>query len=138
NWIRDFANNYDVATGFGGGIYPLHEQVIGGMRTALAILLGAVALVLLIACANLTTMLLARAGAREREFAIRVALGASRWQLLRQVLSERVLLAVLGGFALSILSPSGLKHLQLYVFMTPESACNIMIRSYQTTKSQAD
>ena len=112
NWIRDFANNYDVATGFGGGIYPLHEQVIGGMRTALAILLGAVALVLLIACANLTTMLLARAGAREREFAIRVALGASRWQLLRQVLSESVLLAVLGGFAGIFLAIWGVEFLQ--------------------------
>ncbi|MEN3368543.1 MAG: hypothetical protein V7609_686 [Verrucomicrobiota bacterium] len=98
-WIRDFPENYEKATGFGGTIYPLHEQVVGEMRSTLAILLGAVALVLLIACANLTTMLLARAGAREREFAIRVALGASRLQLLRQMLTESVLLAVIGGFA---------------------------------------
>ena len=96
NWHPLFPDNYEPSTKFGATIYPMHDLVIGGMRPALMILLGAVAMVLLIACANLTTMLLARAGAREREFAIRLALGAGRIQLVRQMLSESVLLAVAG------------------------------------------
>ncbi|MEY2563624.1 MAG: hypothetical protein QOH88_1817 [Verrucomicrobiota bacterium] len=112
NWATQFTENYSAPTRFGASLYSLHEQVIGGMRTALWILLGAVALVLLIACANLTTMLLARAGGREREFAIRAALGASRAQLLRQTLSESVLLAVLGGCAGALLAVWGLDLLR--------------------------
>ncbi|MBA2584971.1 MAG: ABC transporter permease [Chthoniobacterales bacterium] len=112
NWITQFPDNYSPPTRFGASLYSLHEQVIGGMRTALWILLGAVALVLLIACANLTTMLLARAGGRVREFAIRVALGAGRLQLLRQTLSESVLLAVIGGLAGTLLAVWGLDLLR--------------------------
>lgn len=104
NWYRQYPDNYNRADGFGAKIYPLQEQVIGGMRSGLAILLGAVAFVLLIACANLATMLLARASGRERELAIRVALGAGRWRLLRQMLTESILLALGGGIMGVLLS----------------------------------
>jgi putative ABC transport system permease protein len=111
-WLPRFPDNYEPATRFGATLYNLHDQVVGGMRTALVILLGAVALVLLIACANLTTMLLARAGAREREFAIRVALGAGPARLLRQMLTESVFLALIGGLAGVLVSVWGLDLLR--------------------------
>jgi predicted permease len=113
NWIRAYPDNYR-GSGFGAKIYSLHDQVVGGMRIGLAILLGAVVFVLLIACANLATMLLARASARERELAIRVALGAGPWRLLRQMLTESVLLALAGaagGVVLSIWGLDLLKHI---------------------------
>ena len=113
DWIRAYPDNYQNS-GFGARIYPLQNQVVGGMRTGLAILLGAVIFVLLIACANLATMLLARASARERELAIRIALGAGRWRLLRQMLTESVLLALAGaagGIVLSIWALELLKQI---------------------------
>jgi putative ABC transport system permease protein len=111
-WTRQFPENYNAGTAFGARLYALHDQVVGGMRRGLVILLGAVSLVLLIACANLATMMLARAGARERELAIRVALGASPLRLLRQLLTESVVVALLGGLAGVLLAVWGLDLLR--------------------------
>src|SRR5690349_14455224 len=108
-------------------ITPLFSKIIGQTRTPLLVLLGAVGFLLLIACANIASLILARGAARRREMAVRTAIGAGRSRIIRQLLTESILLSVLGGSLGILFGYGGLAVLLSFIPPTVPRLQNITL-----------
>ncbi|MCH8948313.1 MAG: ABC transporter permease, partial [Acidobacteria bacterium] len=117
-------------TNIGVVLVPLHEHFVGNVRPALLVLLGAAGFVLLIACANVANLLLARISGREKEIAIRAALGASRGRIMAQILTESSLLSLLGGLGALVVATAAVRGLAV---LHPESVPRLAEVEVDTT-----
>jgi putative ABC transport system permease protein len=117
----------DDDKGWGAVVVPLHEDMVSDVRPAMLILLGAVACVLLIACVNIANLILARGFSRQKEIAIRTAMGASSARILRQALTESVVLALVGGALGLTCAPSGIRLIMAFLADKVPASVNVRI-----------
>jgi len=119
----------DTNAAWGVKVRPMLQDIVGDIRPALFVLFGTVAFVLLIACANIVNLLLARAASRQKEFAIRITLGAGRWRILRQLMTESLLLSLMGGALGLVFAYIGIRVLLAYAPADLPRAGDIVIDS---------